>query len=637
MLQQWVTRLGPAYIVWMLIATRLCGLIGGVLVVYYVRLTCELTGRLGFHWQIAGATVVLGCVTLTVFVGLWETRRLRAVMRLLRLGHPFPAELGREAGREAVVFPIRHHLREAALTLLFCLPPVYVHLTWAADAPRAVLIHITIATAMGVAVAVSVAYFVIERLMHPVVRHLMDYGVVVDYEKLPTSRIYKQLLFSFFLTILTTAVMITSLATQKASKLVNCPGELDQVVRGLRVETIAISGCAVLMALVLSTFLAKSVSIPVQDMVRAMRRVEAGSLTERITAISTNEIGMLGRSFNRMVERLEENQTLIQELNATLERKVRERTRELKLAQDRLVHSEKMTSLGELVAGIAHEINNSVNAVYNGIIPLREKIEKLQQEMCPAPHATAAGHSAAEMPLSQADEVRDAFSFVHDLAEVVESGAKRAASIVSDLKKFGHPGEDRRSMFDVHEGLQIGLNLLHNKMKNRVQVQRDFCEDGKILCSGTQLTQVFLNVLDNAQQAISDKGSVHISTRRTADQMVIRIRDTGIGIPEDVRGRIFDPFFTTKEVGVGTGLGLSISYGIVKGHGGSIEISSPPPGHEHGTEFTITLPVAADEVTAGGDSSQPSRAGAHVSETSEGTRAAFKSVGAPASLGRTTT
>jgi signal transduction histidine kinase len=637
MLQQWVTRLGPAYIVWMMIATRLCGLIGGVLVVYYVRLTCELTGRLGFHWQIAGATVVLGCVTLTVFVGLWETRRLRAVMRLLRLGHPFPAELGREAGREAVVFPIRHHLREAALTLLFCLPPVYLHLTWAADAPAAVLIHITIATLMGVAVAVSVAYFVIERLMHPVVRHLMDYGVVVDYEKLPTSRIYKQLLFSFFLTILTTAVMITTLATQKASKLVNGPGELDQVVRSLRVETIAISGCAVLMALVLSAFLAKSVSAPVQDMVRAMRRVEAGSLAERITAISTNELGMLGRSFNRMVERLEENQTLIQELNATLERKVRERTRELKLAQDRLVHSEKMTSLGELVAGIAHEINNSVNAVYNGIIPLRERIEKLQQQTRAALPRTAGQPAGTEPVPPTAEDLGDAFCFVHDLAEVVESGAKRAASIVSDLRKFGHPGEDRRSMFDVHEGLQIALNLLHNKVKNRVQVEQDFCEDGKILCSGTQLTQVFLNVLDNAQQAISGKGRVRVSTRKVADQMVIRVLDTGPGIPEETQSRIFDPFFTTKEVGVGTGLGLSISYGIVKGHGGSIDVSSPPPGQERGTEFTITLPIAADEADPGGHSTRLSRRGAHVSGASRGAQAVSDSAGAPPLPERTTT
>lgn len=136
---------------------------------------------------------------------------------------------------------------------------------------------------------------------------------------------------------------------------------------------------------------------------------------------------------------------------------------------------------------------------------------------------------------------------------------------------------EHRSGFDVHEGLKIALNLLSNKMKNRVRVQRDFCTDGNILCSGTQLTQVFLNVLDNAQQAVSGSGNIWIATRRANESLIVRIRDDGAGIPEDIQGRIFDPCFTTKEIGVGTGLGLSITYGIVKGHGGSVDNSSPPP------------------------------------------------------------
>ncbi len=630
MLQRWVTRLGPAYIVWMMIITRLGGLIGGVLVVYYVGLTLDLSGALQFHWRVAAAAVVLNAVTVTVLLALWETRKLRAVMRLLHLGHPLPTELGRAAGREAVVFPIRHHLREAVLVPLCCLPPVYIYLTWAAGASMTVLVHISIATFMGVATAVSMTYFVIERFMLPVARHLMDYGVVVDYENLPTSRLYKQLLFSFALTVLITALMITTLATTKANSLVNSPGELDQVVRSLRIETIAISGCAVLMALVLCSFLAKSVSIPVQDMVRAMRRVEAGAFAERITAVSTNELGILGRSFNRMVERLEENRAVIQELNASLERKVRERTRELKLARDQLVHSEKMTSLGELVAGIAHEINNAINAVYNGIIPLRERIEKLRRDVEPLLSRAATGGSASDDTSIAPDELSATFSLVYDLAEVVESGAKRAAVIVSDLRKFAHPGEDDRSLFDVHEGLKIAVNLLHNKMKNRVRIEQDFCADGQVLCSGTQLAQVFLNVLDNAQQAISDKGSIHISTQREANHMVVRIRDTGVGMPEDILGRVFDPFFTTKKIGVGTGLGLSISYGIVKGHGGTIDVSSPPHGYTNGTEFTITLPVEAEQVLPPDAGPKCLASASNVGRTPEDGQPIPAAVGAPA-------
>jgi len=640
MLQRWVRQLGPAYIVWMMIATRACGLIGGALVVYYVRLTSELTGVLEFHWNVVAAAVVLLAVTLTVLLALWETRKVRAVMRLLHLGHPFPPDLGREAGREAVVFPIRHHWREALLVLLCCLPPVYVYLTWAADASLNLLIHITIATFMGVAVAVTVAYFVIERLMYPVVRHLLDYGVIVDYENLPTARLQKQLLFSFTLTVVLTAVMIATLATQKASNLVRFPGDLDQVVRSLRLETIAISCCAVLMALVLSTFVAKSVSVPVQDMVRAMRRIEAGNLAERITAISTNEIGMLGRSFNRMVERLEASQTVIQELNTNLERKVRERTQQLKLAHERLLHSEKMTSLGELAAGIAHEINNSINAVYNGIIPLRERIEGLQRELYATLSTTAAEGAGTGGASAPANELREAFSFMQDLAQVVESGAERAAGIVTDLKRFGHPGEEQRALFDVHEGLNTALNLLSNKMKNRVSVERDFCEDGQILCSGAQLTQVFLNLLDNAQQAMPDAGSILIATRKRATQMIIRIRDTGVGMPAEIRGRIFDPFFTTKKVGVGTGLGLSISYGIIKGHGGSVHVSSPPVGQTCGTEFRITLPVAPDETTASGERSEPSKRPAETNGAGGVAQIALAAPevrGAPEPFGKSTT
>lgn len=598
MLDRLVARLGPSYILWMMIVTRLCGLVGGALVVYYVSLTLELSETLQFHWSLVASVVVLMAVTVTVLLALAETRALRTVLERLRLGRGFEVELGRQAGREAVAFPVRHHLREAALVPLCCLPPVYVYLPWAAGAPMIMLVHITIATLMGVAVAVSVAYFTIQELMKPVIRHLLAYRVQIDYENLPSSRLFNELLFPFTLTVLITATMIATLATQKADNLVHFPGKPDEVVRSLRNQTIAISACAVLMSLLISTFVARSVSVPVREMVRAMRRVEAGFLTERIAALSTNEIGMLGRSFNRMVQRLEENQNLISELNLGLERKVRERTRELesalaelKRAQDRLVHSEKMTSLGGLVAGIAHEINNSINAVYNGIIPLRQRIEQLSDQVAAALSATPPDPAGAASPCGQ---MRASLDFVLKLAQVVEGGARRTADIVRDLRKFAHPGQGQRAWFDVHEGLNIALNLLDNKLRGRVTVEKHYCHDGKVLCSGTELTQVFLNVLDNAQQAIAGSGTIRVHTERTGQGVVIRIRDSGCGIPRDIQKRIFDPFFTTKDVGVGTGLGLSISYGIVRGHGGSIEVQSPPEGADRGAEFTITLPLQAD-------------------------------------------
>ncbi|HEY3245320.1 MAG TPA: ATP-binding protein, partial [Phycisphaerae bacterium] len=462
--------------------------------------------------------------------------------------------------------------------------------------------------------AVSMTYFVIDRLMRPVIRHLIVYGVDIDYNNLRTSRIFNQMLFSFTLTVVITAMMIATLATQKASNLRDAPGQLDQVVQSLRVQTMAISGCAVLTAIIMSTLLARSVSVPVQEMVRAMRRVEAGYMAERITAISTNEIGMLGRSFNRMVERLEQGQTTIQVLNRQLQGRNQEMERalaELKLAQDRLVHTEKMTSLGELVAGIAHEINNSINTVYNGIIPLRQKIETLHEQMLAAPPGAT--------PLAATAGMKESFSMVVTLARVVENGAKRTTDIVTDLKKFAHPGRTERALFDVHEGLEIALHLLDNKLRNRVTVERSYCADGGILCCGTQLSQVFLNILDNAQHAISGTGTVRIRTQRSSDQLVIRICDTGSGIPPQTIGRIFDPFFTTKDVGVGTGLGLSISYGIVRGHGGSIDVISPPPGEPHGTEFAISLPICADKADSG-EATRLTRAAAIFDDSRAGRR-----------------
>ncbi|RME40977.1 MAG: response regulator [Planctomycetota bacterium] len=885
-----------------------------------------------------------------------------------------------------------------------------------------VLGHITIATFMGVSCAVSFHFLAIERLMGPVVRHLVDYGVVIDYDNLPTGRMQNRLLFLFALFIVVTAVMIATLANQKIADLATYPGRLDEVVSSLRTQTVLISACAVGMAVFLSTLLARSFTRRVGEMVDAMRRVEIGQLATRITAISTDEIGMLGRSFNKMVAQLEQNAKTIKALHENLERKVRERTkelteskrrlqesyerlkendrlkteffsnishelrtpltlilapvenmreerlgalnaeqrraldvvqrntvrllnlindlldfakidagkvslnpepvdlnelvmdlvssasllaqdrgialdfspdetippamldrtkiekvvvnlvsnalkftseggrigletryqndqltlivsdtgigiapkdhalvfqrfvqvdgslsrryegtglglpmvkefvelhggrvsleselgqgacftvtlpfvparaststarednaadlrprrhsailvpeaptavtrnreaprnaetilivddstemlgvlrtilgseyhvleasngedgwrlalehepdiiisdvmmpglngyefcarikgdertarigfimltakadlamkiegldqgadeylvkpfntrelqarvrslikvrrldrqlqrrnqelertlRELTRARDRLVHSEKMSSLGQLAAGIAHEINNSVNAVYNGILPLREQIEEVEKIIRDLMLFSDKEDPQSENGARQGEALEDSLALISELAEVIESGAIRTRDIVTDLKKFAHPGTGERKAFDVHEGIRMAINLLKNKLHGRIDVCCEFCEDGVIECSGSELAQVFLNLLDNARQAIEREGRIFVETRRVRDEMIIRVRDTGCGIPEHVRNRIFDPFFTTKEVGVGTGLGLAISYSIIHSHGGTIEVESPPSGFEEGTMFTIRLPVRA--------------------------------------------
>ncbi|HVX12110.1 MAG TPA: ATP-binding protein [Pirellulales bacterium] len=258
---------------------------------------------------------------------------------------------------------------------------------------------------------------------------------------------------------------------------------------------------------------------------------------------------------------------------------------ELASMQGQLIHSEKMSSLGQLVAGLAHEINNSINAVYNGIRPLTQSTQRLQGTLGPL----LAGEPWNCEP-DQRDEIDRLFRRMFSLSTVIENGATRTARIIADLKTFSHPGKEDYDDFDLHESLDMCLNLLFSQVKHRIVLERDYGEVGTIHGPHGHLNQVFMNILNNAQQAIEGNGRILVSTRLESESVSVSIRDDGPGIPEDVRSRIFDPFFTTKEPGLGTGLGLSISYGIISKLGGSIECRSEMGA---GAEFIITFPSQA--------------------------------------------
>jgi two-component system NtrC family sensor kinase len=262
------------------------------------------------------------------------------------------------------------------------------------------------------------------------------------------------------------------------------------------------------------------------------------------------------------------------ELKSTLE--------ELRYTQSQLIHSEKMSSLGQLVAGIAHEINNAINAVYNGIQPLRKKSQRLQSLV-----GELIEKAGFQKNSETFDEIQQNLQKISQLAEIIEHGASRTARIVKDLKTFSHPGSKASETFNLHESIDICLNLMSNQMKHRIEVRKEYHGDGMVTAPSGELNQVMMNLISNALQAIPDKGEIAISTSNTGDRTLISIRDNGVGIPEDVRSNIFDPFFTTKEPGVWTGLGLSISYGIINRLGGRIECHSKAG---HGTEFLITVP-----------------------------------------------
>ena len=1008
-------RFGHHYILVMMLATRLSGSVGGLLVVYYVDLILSMPDRIRHDFHVLALLVVPLALVLTTACGMLETRRLRRVLRELENGEPTRPDEAARAGCEAVLFPFRHHSHEAWIVPSSTLLPVLVFLKFVDHAAWPILINITIAVFMGIAMALMCTFFVIERTMLPVIRYLLEQGVKIDYDSLPVNRLHSRMIVCFSLIILITASMIGTLAGQRVSDIQAAVDEAGQqeAVRSLRLHAMYITAAAVVLGFGFSTVLSQSVASRAGKLVEAMKRVGQGDLSHRMLPTGNDEIDILARQFNSMVEKLDQNDKLIRDLNINLERKVRRRTRqlskskrqlqhsleklqqydqlktdvfsnvshelrtpltmilspverilekhgrtlpadartmleavcangrrllelinrllefskiesghaqlqlgsvdlnhlvsqltlaasplasqrgvelrvscdssvpilaadgekldtilsnlisnaikftpsggavdvetslrgdeavvsvrdtgigiskddqkrvferfvqadgsssrafagsglglalakelvelhggqihlesepgrgsrfwfhlplieipadsaargqttaapntsrftellkfeteqaprnhplaadaakilvvddgpeiralmadilgeqyhvllaadgaqgielaqrdvpdliisdvmmprvdgyafcqrvkqdpataqipfvmltamadqsmkiegldcgadeyltkpfnaeelrarvrsllkmcrlhkeidqrnaeleqtlkELRETQSQLIHSGKMSSLGQLVAGLAHEINNSINAVYNGIIPLSTKTQQLENKVQAALLA-ANDHC----PPGSSDEIRATFNRISSLAEVIESGASRAARIVSDLKTFSHPGSETPENFDLHESLDMCINLLSNSMKDRITVHKDYGDFGPAFGPRSQLNQVFMNILNNAQQAMPKNGEIHITTRREHDSVSVSIRDQGQGIPEEVRGQIFDPFFTTKSPGVGTGLGLSISYSIVKNIGGTIECHSTVG---RGTEFVLRWPDAPD-------------------------------------------
>jgi two-component system, NtrC family, sensor kinase len=270
--------------------------------------------------------------------------------------------------------------------------------------------------------------------------------------------------------------------------------------------------------------------------------------------------------------------------------------KELQKTQAQLIQIEKMSSLGQLVAGIAHEINNPINFIYGNLIHADEYIENLlnliqcYQQYYPDP-----------VPEVQAEiEVRDLDFLSRDLPKLLDSmkaGANRIREIILSLRVFSRLDESEMKAVDIHEGIDSSLMLLGYRL-NDIQVIKQYSNLPQVECYARELNQVFINILNNAIDALlesvnntkkNDNPTIIICTEATENQIVIRIADNGLGIPEELQKRIFDPFFTTKSVGMGIGLGLAVSYQIItQQHYGLLQCVSLPGG---GTEFEILIPL----------------------------------------------
>lgn len=265
----------------------------------------------------------------------------------------------------------------------------------------------------------------------------------------------------------------------------------------------------------------------------------------------------------------------------------------LREAHDQLLQSEKMASIGQLAAGVAHEINNPIGFVNSNMSTLNRYVDTLLSVV----HAyhEAVAQAAPGTPLAARidaiNQEADLGFLKEDIGDLVREsldGLTRVRDIVQSLRDFSHVGETDWDVADLHTGIESTLNIVANEIKYKAVVERRYGELPAVKCLASQLNQVFMNLLVNAAHAIRERGVITIATGVEGDWVWVAISDTGCGIPPQNMNRIFEPFFTTKPIGSGTGLGLSLSYSIVNKHGGRIEVDSTP---EVGTTFTVRLPI----------------------------------------------
>jgi signal transduction histidine kinase len=265
---------------------------------------------------------------------------------------------------------------------------------------------------------------------------------------------------------------------------------------------------------------------------------------------------------------------------------------ELERLQAQLVHTEKMASLGQLSAGIAHELNNPAGFIYGNVDILRDYLKDLERllkiyDEIDLPPEAAASVAALKTEIDYEKLSGDLSSILTDCRE----GAQRICDVVKNLRLFSRLDEAELKKIDIHEGIDSTIRLLSRYYSaGKIVLRRDYADLPMVNCYAGQLNQVWMNLLGNAAQALNDQGEVSVSTRIDDDWISVVISDTGSGIPEEDLPRIFDPFFTTKPVGEGTGLGLSISYGIIVRHGGAITVKSQVGS---GTSFTVKIPICA--------------------------------------------
>lgn len=363
---------------------------------------------------------------------------------------------------------------------------------------------------------------------------------------------------------------------------------------------------ALLMA-VGALFIGYHISQPIVRLSQWASDIGEGDFHSAPESSSNDELGLLTSSFNRMVARLKE--TMISRDNLTIEVEQRKHaedealkalevncqlTEQLKAAQGQMLHREKMASIGQLAAGVAHEINNPVGFVMSNLTSLGKYTARLKDYNSGLDEILAVSEVDSSvkknlLELRKKMKIEHIFEDIPELIDESREGTERVSAIVQNLKAFSRVDSEGLERVCINDCLDGTLKIVMNELKYKAKILTDFGDISPIECHPGELNQVFLNLLVNAGHAIENNGEIAIKTWQEDTHLFIRISDTGKGMDKETLARIFDPFFTTKEVGKGTGLGLSISYEIVQKHNGNISVESVL---EHGTSFTIELPIS---------------------------------------------